>query len=122
MLDFNKPQKIRTSEDHNNMFQSDSGVAGTYVSNMSESDKKKFKAKHIKGDHERIEIRVEMNGSNILIKVFKKANKSDFYGYQEFKHYHNEIQFSTNGKIDISLNEWDKINKAVDEAKQILVI
>lgn len=120
ILNFNKPQKVRTSADHNNMFQSDSGVAGTYVSNMSDNDKRKFKAKHIKGDHERIEIRVEMNSANILVKVFKKANNSN-----EWKHgqdNHNEIQFSTNGKIDISLRKWEKLNQAIEEAKQILGI
>ena len=59
LLSFDKPKKVRSAEEHNKMFSSDSGIAGTYVPNMSKEDQLKWKAKHIKGDDERIEIRKE---------------------------------------------------------------
>jgi len=44
ILDFNKPQKARPTDIHNEIFQSASGIAGTYESNMSKADKRKFKS------------------------------------------------------------------------------
>lgn len=72
LLCFDKPKKIRNTKEHNEMYSSDSGVAGTYVPNMSEEDKNKWKAKHIKGEDERIEIRKTINGVQLLIVVYKR--------------------------------------------------
>ena len=121
ILSFEKPEKIRSTEEHNKMFSSDCGVAGTYVSNMSEEDRKKFKAKHIKGEDERIEIRVEM-GSNILIIIYKnpKVVKYDFHNYKEYAKNHKNIQISTNGKLDVSFEHLENLKQAINEAKQIL--
>lgn len=47
ILDFSKPEKIRSTADHNKRYTSDSGVDGTYVPNMSEADMHKWKAKYI---------------------------------------------------------------------------
>ena len=47
LLCFDKPKKVRSTEEHNKTYMSDSGIAGTYVPNMSEEDKNKWKAKHI---------------------------------------------------------------------------
>jgi hypothetical protein len=69
---FRHTKKIRSTAEHNSKYGSDSGIPGTYVPNMSEEDKNKWKAKHIKGDDERIEIRKSFNGVQILIVVFKK--------------------------------------------------
>jgi hypothetical protein len=123
ILDFEKPQKIRSTDKHNEMFSSDSGVAGTYVPNMSEDDTKKFKAKHITGDHERVEIRVSM-GVNVVIIVYKKPYpvKWDYTKQDEYRKRHLDIQFSVNGKLDITFDQWSNINQAIEEAKQILGI
>lgn len=51
LLDFNKPKKVRSTASHNEMFSSDSGVAGTYVANMSEEDKNRWKGKYVNGGH-----------------------------------------------------------------------
>ena len=64
LLSFDKPKKIRSTEEHNKMFSSDSGISGTYVPNMSKEDQLKWKAKHIKGDDERVEIRKELTDYN----------------------------------------------------------
>jgi hypothetical protein len=123
ILDFEKPQKIRSTEKHNEMYSSDSGIDGTYVSNMSEADTKKFKAKHITGEHERVEIRVSM-GVNVVIIVYKKENpvKWNYKKQDEYRKRHLDVQFSVNGKLDISFEQWNMINQAIDEAKQILGI
>jgi len=119
ILSFEKPKKIRSTENHNEMNMSDSGVAGTYVSNMSDADKKRFKAKHIKGNDERVEIRVQMNGVNILIKVFK--NKKETKGdWRERAKDNSDMQMSMNGKLDITLDEWVLINDSIYEAKCLL--
>jgi len=118
LLDFEKPKKLRPTEEHNEMFSSDSNVAGTYVPNMSGEDRRRFKAKHIKGGDERIEIRVSM-GVDVLIKVFKYAKITEG-NWQQKVHDHNDVQMSMNGKLDISFSQFELIHKAVEEAKNIL--
>lgn len=103
ILSFEKPKKIRTTEQHNSTFSSDSGVAGTYVPNMSDADREKWKAKHIKGDDERVEIRKTIGGTQLLIVVYKNA-KYHKEGWRT-QPIHNEIQVSANGKIQMSFQE-----------------
>ena len=57
ILSFETPKKLRSAEKHNEMYQSNAGVNGTYVPNMSKEDMNLWKAKHIKGSDERVEIR-----------------------------------------------------------------
>jgi hypothetical protein len=63
LLCWDKPKKKRPTKAHNEKFQSDSGVDGTYVPNMSEDDKLKWKAKKIGGKDPRIEIRKTTEGT-----------------------------------------------------------
>ena len=74
ILNFNKPKKVRSTKEHNDNHMSDSGVAGTYVPNMSKEDNKRFKAKYISGSDERVEIRVARRGVYIVIKVYKDTS------------------------------------------------
>ena len=105
VIDWNKPKKVRSTEEHNDFFSSDSGVAGTYMPNMSEEDMLKWKGKKfIKTDNPRVEIRKTM-GSNVLIIV---SNKEPF------------IQLSTNGKINMSEQVFDEFVEAINEAREIL--
>ena len=55
LLSFDKTKKVRSTEEHNKMHMSDSGVDGTYVPNMSKEDNERWKGKLIKGDDERID-------------------------------------------------------------------
>ena len=116
ILSFEIPKKLRTTTEHNTKYSSDSGISGTYVSNMSIKDKRLFKAKHIKGAHERIEIRVEINGINCNIFVYK----SQYNPANNWHNNHNDIKISMNGKLDITMHEWDDIQYAIKEAKTIL--
>jgi len=130
ILSFETPEKIRTTEEHNKLYTSDSGINGTYVSNMSDEDSKKFKAKHIKGDHERIEIRVQIGGVNCNIFVYKDIYTPAYQKYSTYEKYlirlnelknsHKHIKFSMNGKMDITFDDWNKINQAIEEAQKIL--
>jgi hypothetical protein len=143
-LSFDKPKKIRSTKKHNEKFLSDSGIAGTYVPNMSKEDELKWKAKHIGGEDERIEIRKTLNGVQLLIVVYKKeyhppkpefpeydGGSKDFYWEQANIFYHadcdrydkrhDNIRISMNGKLNLSWNDLDDMNKAINEAYEIMV-
>ena len=130
ILDFDKPKKIRSTKEHNEMFQSDTDVTGTYVPNMSKKDMAKWKAKHIKGEDERIEIRKTLD-SQLLIIVYKnpynpKYPKSDtsFEEYKtqqkEWQKSHLDIRISMNGPCQLSFIDWNDLMGAVWEANEIL--
>jgi hypothetical protein len=78
LLSFEQPKKIRPTKEHNEMYSSDSGVAGTYVPNMSDEDRKRWKGKHIKGEDERIEIRKSLSGVQLLIVVYKNIRFTEW--------------------------------------------
>ena len=145
ILSFDTPKKARTTEEHNEMHMSES-VPGTFALNMSNNDMIKFRAKHIKGKDERIEIKTLIGGANINIFVYKTPSNIVYPIYEKIitaphgtsEHYkqyaeydnlrkqyldrHYFVRFSTNGKINITFEEWNKIIGAVEEAKQILNI
>ena len=110
---------------------------------MSEEDDLKWKAKHIKGDHERIEIRKLMGGTNLCIIVYKKAfnprkpvfpeydgGGRDWYWKQAnvffnadcaaYNKRHLDIRMSTNGKLNMTWVDWCNLNTAVTQAITIL--
>lgn len=116
ILDFDKPKKLTDSKTHNQTYQSDSGVAGTYVPNMSDDDNKKFKAKRVGGVDERIEIRVSLSGVQMVVKVFKEENNKP----QEYWKRHKIVQMSMNGKLNLSLEDWENVTQAIEEAKSLL--
>jgi hypothetical protein len=114
VLDFNKPKKLRSADEHNGMYQSDSGVAGTFVPNMSSTDRAKWKAKQIDGKDPRIEIRKTVVGrdpalkypdvsTQVLLIVRKKG-----------------IVMSANGRIAFDEKTWLELQRAVGEAQTIL--
>jgi hypothetical protein len=144
ILSFDKPKKISSTEEHNKKFSSDSGIAGTYVPNMSEDDKLKWKAKHITGEDERIEIRKTFEGVQILIIVYKKeyhpskpvfpeydGGGKDFYWEQANIFYHADcarydkrhenIRISMNGKLNLTWSNLSDMNEAIEEAYEILI-
>lgn len=118
LLDFNKPKKIRKTRDHNGMYQSDSGIAGTYVQNMSEDDKRVWKGKHITGGDERVEIRKTIDGVSIVLIVYKKTDTNNPHYYKR----HNNIKLSMNGSLQMSWKHNNELQQAIDEAVEILNI
>jgi hypothetical protein len=143
ILDFEKPKKVRSTEEHNNLFSSDCGVAGTFVPNMSKDDMYKWKAKHINGNDERIEIRKTLGGAQVLIIVYKEQYHPPYPEYPETKYTdsayhvnlakykekqkewykrHEEIKLSMNGKVDMTFEEYAEMREAITEAKMLMNI
>ncbi len=125
VLTFEVPKKLRSAEKHNEMFQSDSGIAGTFVPNMSKEDMNLWKAKHIKGDDERIEIRKTLDGVQLLIVIYKKSkvvkwNKGNC-NHDEYNKRHGNVRMSMNGKLDMSMDDYWDLTEAVKEAMEILL-
>ena len=99
-LDFDKPKKLRLTKDHNEMYQSDCGVAGTYISNMSKEDECRFKCKYVGGKKmPRVEIRRRYGGCNVVIIV-----------------YADKMKISLNGSLYLSFSDWKDIEIIVVEA------
>jgi len=123
VLDFEKPKKVRTTEEHNEMFSSDSGVAGTYVPNMSKEDMNKWKAKHITGKEERVEIRKTIEGVQLVIIVYKKARpvKWNYKKQDEWNKRHQDVRMSMNGKLDLTWDDFWDMQEAVKEALEIML-
>lgn len=113
ILNWNKPKKVRETEEHNNMFASDSGVDGTYVPNMSQEDCHKWKAKHIKkGQDPRVEIRKTTIG--------KKRGNQEWASSSQMLivvRPDNSMVISGNGKSEVDITE---LVQAVTEAKEVL--
>ena len=100
VLSFEKPKKVRSTSEHNDTFASDSGVAGTYVPNMSHADCEKWKAKLIGGDNPRVEIRKTLNGVQVLMIVWP-----DF-----------STRITANGPMTFSSKDWLDLQSARNEA------
>ena len=121
MINFETPNKIRCTKEHNTLFGTDSGK--NYIPNMSDEDCYKFKGKHIKGEDERIEIRKTFNSVQLLIVVFKDSKIVEYKSsnLKEYRKRHSEIQISMNGKLDITLEDYFDINEVITEAIEILL-
>lgn len=108
ILNFGKPPKARSSEKHNEDHQSDTGIPGTYMPNMSEAWRRTFKAKHIKGDDERVEIRKGLdNGVQVLIVVRGAGVEGS-------------LEMSANGRMKWNPREWGSLTTAIYEAINVL--
>lgn len=121
LINFNKPAKVRTTAEHNKRFMSDSGVDGTYVPNMSDEAMKTWRGKHIKGEHERVEVRKTLGGVQLVVVVYKDIKFTHWSVSQsEWYKNHNNVRLSMNGKLDITFAEYDELVEVVKEAKEIL--
>lgn len=116
ILNWDKPAKLKNADTHNKKHSSDSGVAGTYVPNMSKEDMNKWKAKYIKGADERIEIRKSILGTQLLIVVKKEGGFID--KYRKFGNV--TVKMSMNGPLFMSDDILTELQLAVSEAKEIL--
>lgn len=114
VLDFDKPKKLRPFNEHADYYSSDTNIAGTYVPNMSEDDRLKWKAKHIQGADPRVEIRKTVVGKETGEKYGHSAQvllivRSDF-----------SVTMSANSRMIFGLVEWGELLKAVKEARDLL--
>jgi len=89
--------------------------------------KDKWKGKHIKqikgivGGEERIEIRKNFNGINLLIIVYKKPFKTKSTDWRDKYNDHNNIKMSMNGKLDLTYDDYFDMEEVIREAIEILL-
>lgn len=107
VLSFEKPKKTLSSAEHINTYQSDSGVPGTYVPNMSDEDKKKWKWKVCGGSDPRVEIRKTFEGPGTYAQCLLVVRKGG-------------VVMSLNGKATMSDKDFSDLQTAVKEAKVLL--
>lgn len=108
VLSWDKPKKLRSTEEHSRLHSSDSGVAGTFVPNMSVEDNRRWKAKHIKGDDERVEIRKEFTGYKSWSQVLITVRSDGFV-------------MSMNGKTGMNNDTYEEFRQAIEEARHVLI-
>lgn len=122
LINWNKPKKLRSTKNHNDMHVSDSGIPGTFVPNMDEKDQTSWKGKFIKhrdGKSAQVELRKTFSGANLLIIV-----GNDGFNY---KHYRREsdnlstmgknIFISMNGGLQLTFEDFADLYAVVQEAK-----
>src|SRR4051812_33116028 len=106
VLNFTRPRRVRSRELHNEMYQSDAGISGTYVPNMSEEDRNKWKARCIRGTDPRVEIRktFHTHGSASALIVVRP----------------DRINMSANGNVGMDNETFDQFCRAIEEARMML--
>lgn len=116
-MSFEKPKQLRSYTEHNEIYSSDTEINGTYVPNMSAEDMNKYKAKHIKGKDERIEIKKTFGSTQVVAVVYKNTVDSDWRNNVEG---HQNVRISANSKIHMSFDDWAEFIAAIEEAKQLI--
>jgi hypothetical protein len=91
ILNWNIPKKARPTKEHQERHSSDCGVPGTYVPNMSDEDKKAWKAKKIGGKRPRVDIRKTTKGPSL-------SDGKPTYAQMIIVVTRDKVQFSTNAK------------------------
>lgn len=124
ILSFDKPKKLRPTEEHNAEHSSDTMVPGTYAPNMSARDKAKWKAKQVGGDDPRIEIRKTVSGNDpVLAKKFAGRGYA-FAGQCSAQVLiiirKTGVVMSGNGRMVFNNATWQELFTAVAEAQAIL--
>ncbi len=126
ILNFDKPKKINTTEDHNHMYASEAQAAGTYVPNMSEADQLSWKAKKVGGNDPRIEIRKTVQGFDPTL----VGHQWGFPNPKQGSNCHAQmlaivrpngaVIMSANARMAFERETWIELVQAIDEAVQIL--
>jgi hypothetical protein len=98
VLMWDKPAKVMTTEEWQ-AISADSAPPGVYVPNMSDADRAAWKAKAIKGQDPRVEIRKTAGGTQVLIIVRPES-----------------VRMSMNGSATFTQEEWGELGTAVTEA------
>jgi len=121
ILNWKKPKKLRSKDEHNEMYQSDCGTPGTFVPNMSEDDRSSWKAKLVgkKSGCLQVEIRkdsfvhvVALDGYN-----YKHYKKGEKWGDTADLNMH----IASSGPIQMTFKDWLDWTQAVAEAIEVLI-
>jgi hypothetical protein len=104
ILSWEQPKRASDPEAHAARYQSDTGIRGTYVPNMSAEDQARWKAKLIGGPDPRVEIRRRVTPGTLVLLVV----------------YGDNLKLSMNGPARLTDAEWEQMAQAVAEAKRAL--
>lgn len=102
ILTFQKPKKLRSTEEHSARYASECFVPGTYVPNMSRADNQAWKGKLV---GKRVEIRKSVSGGGVQALVVVCADS---------------VTFSANGRATFSIDQFEELTQAIEEAQKIV--
>lgn len=120
-LMWDKPDRVQSVEEWKS-WQADSAPPGTYVPNMSDADRARWKAKKVgfKAGHPQIEIRKD---STVIVVSLHGGYKYNGYGSDKP---HSpptggiNLHIATAGPIRWTWQEWAECQQAIAEARAIL--
>lgn len=117
IISWDKPRKIHSTKDHNEMYSSDCDVPGTYMPNMSKDDIKKWKGRVVgaKIGSPQVEIR-----KNYMLVIVSLGGGYQHKFYTREKTVGINLHISMAGPTQLTFQDWDDMKAAVDEARQKL--
>ena len=115
IVNWDKPTKIRSTEEHNKMYSSDCEADGTYVPNMSKEDQDSWKGKIIN------------RGKTTARAELRKTFSDEWQGIYHYAQVliildRKGMKISTNGSMVMSHSELALMNCAIDEARLMIRI
>lgn len=122
LICWEKPKKLRSTEKHNAMHSSDSGVDGTYVPNMSAKDRGKWKGKITQvTTSPQVEVRkdsfvVIVGLDGYTYKYYRRIPKDGYGGSTKGLNIH----IAAAGPIQMSFKVWEEFIAVVREARNVL--
>ena len=123
LICWDKPKKIRSTEEHNAVYSSDSGINGTYVPNMSVKDRNKWKGKitQVKTSPQ-----VEIRKDTFVIIIGLDGYNYKYYRREPEKPWGDStkglnIHIASAGPIQLSFKDWEEFKTVIEEAKQTLI-
>ena len=128
ILMWDKPKRAKNVQAWKDSYGFEDGPAGGYVPNMSEKDKRRWKAKLVgkTTDHPQVEIRKSTKAVQLTMVVsLGNGYNYKYYKVDETKHssYHTKgvnVHVALNGGLQLTFDEMDEMQTAVAEAKAFL--
>lgn len=115
VLKWDKPKKAMSTEAWQSII-ADNAPPGVYTPNMSKDDMFRWKAKHIKGVDERVEIRKTFQHKGKKLNSYYSAQVCIIVSKSDTP----KVLISTNGKIAMTEVEFNEFQSAINEALSVL--
>ena len=121
ILFWDKPKPIMSKEERMDI-SADSAPPGVYVSNMSDEDRRKWKAKLVghKSGHPQVEIRKD---STVIIVSLHGGYRYKYYGPDKVGTGDTNginLHIASAGPMQLTFEEFEEMKLAVEEAKEAL--
>lgn len=120
ILSWDKPTKLRTSAEHAATYSADGAPPGTYVPNMSDEDMQKWKAKLTGTRRESPQVEIRKSFSNQMLIIVTLGGYS-YKSYTPEETKDKNIHISVNGPLQMTFDDLQEMNAAIEEAKQFLL-